>query len=178
MMKRITIDFSDCENLEDFCEAVRKEIGFFDFNGYNFDETKEYIIKSFDNTFIEIVGFEKVPQNMRDIAIRTLGMFDSAVGRNLSIEYKAMVLLDFSKCKRMDEIHEVIKTAFKFPDFYGKNLDALWDCMGDYCDNEHAVLKGLDKIPKNCDFVIEEILGVFEDVRNNNQNFTFEISEE
>lgn len=177
-MERIIIDFSECENLEDFCEAVRKGIGFSDFDGYNFEVLKTYMQQHLNDIFINVTGFECIPYNLSEYAMKTKGALSFGKRHIPNFDCKTTVLLDFSKCKRSDEIHEVIKTAFKFPDFYGKNLDALWDCMGDYCDNEHAVLKGLDKIPKTCDFVIEEILGVFEDVRNNNQNFTFETSEE
>ncbi|WP_164462065.1 barstar family protein [Bacillus sp. FJAT-42376] len=30
------------------------------------------------------------------------------------------------------EIHQFFKTGLSFPDFYGENLDALYDCLLDY----------------------------------------------
>ena len=28
--------------------------------------------------------------------------------------------------------HEILKDLFKFPDYYGKNLNAFWDCITDH----------------------------------------------
>ena len=40
-------------------------------------------------------------------------------------------ILDFSGAESAAEIHERLKEAFGFPDHYGKNWDALYDCLGD-----------------------------------------------
>ena len=40
-------------------------------------------------------------------------------------------IVDFSKVKYFVEIHEVLKRDLEFPDYYGGNLDALWDCLTD-----------------------------------------------
>jgi len=42
-----------------------------------------------------------------------------------------VIKVDFSKCKYYDDLHKVLKETFNFPDYYGKNVDALWDCIGD-----------------------------------------------
>ena len=39
--------------------------------------------------------------------------------------------VDFSKVNHFIEIHEVLKRDLDFPDYYGGNLDALWDCLTD-----------------------------------------------
>ena len=38
-------------------------------------------------------------------------------------------VLDFSSCKYLGEIHEIIRTELDLPDWYGANLDALWDAV-------------------------------------------------
>lgn len=38
-------------------------------------------------------------------------------------------VLDFSSCKYLGEVHEVIKIGLELPDWYGANLDALWDAI-------------------------------------------------
>ena len=37
--------------------------------------------------------------------------------------------IDFTGCKTLGEIHLVIKEILELPDFYGENLDALWDSV-------------------------------------------------
>ena len=40
---------------------------------------------------------------------------------------KKIVTLDLTDCKYLGEIHQRIKKAFHFPDFYGENWSAFWD---------------------------------------------------
>lgn len=39
--------------------------------------------------------------------------------------------VDFTEVKYYIEIHEVLKRDLDFPDYYGGNIDALWDCLTD-----------------------------------------------
>jgi RNAse (barnase) inhibitor barstar len=36
-----------------------------------------------------------------------------------------------AECKDAESFLSKIGVAFKFPDYYGKNLDAFWECIGD-----------------------------------------------
>lgn len=53
--------------------------------------------------------------------------------------------LDFTNCKTIEGLHEMFKETFDFPDYYGRNLDALWDCLTDLSIDEpiHIVIKGI-----------------------------------
>ncbi len=86
------------------------------------------------------------------------------------------ITLDFTGCRYLGEIHKVLKEQFEFPDYYGENLDALWDCMRDYCDkNSHVYVKGLSDLPKEFDDYMKRMLEVFDDVHEESPNITFEI---
>lgn len=37
--------------------------------------------------------------------------------------------LDFSECRFLGEIYEVIKKELELPEWFGANLDALWDSV-------------------------------------------------
>lgn len=37
--------------------------------------------------------------------------------------------LDFSAIRSPLALHQYLKTAFGFPEHYGHNMDALWDCL-------------------------------------------------
>ena len=39
--------------------------------------------------------------------------------------------IDALKVNERKEAHEYLKEVFSFPDYYGKNLDALFDCLGE-----------------------------------------------
>ncbi|MCC9088941.1 MULTISPECIES: barstar family protein [Bacillus] len=39
------------------------------------------------------------------------------------------VRLDGAICRSQEELHDQLKTVLHLPDYYGKNLDALWDCL-------------------------------------------------
>lgn len=38
-------------------------------------------------------------------------------------------VLDFSKCQYLGEVHQVIQQKLELPEWYGQNLDALWDSI-------------------------------------------------
>ncbi len=42
---------------------------------------------------------------------------------------KSWVWLDGRRMKDREALHERLKVAFDFPDYYGRNLDALWDLL-------------------------------------------------
>ena len=39
------------------------------------------------------------------------------------------VIIKGSLIKNIDDFHKTIKRQLNFPDYYGENLDALWDCV-------------------------------------------------
>ena len=68
-------------------------------------------------------------------------------------------VLDFRKVKNTEEAHKVMMTVFEFPSYYGKNLDALNDCLSEMLI-ENKVYIIVDRNAFKC---INEILTVFED---------------
>ena len=65
--------------------------------------------------------------------------------------YKEIYTIDFSNVKYYSEVHTVIKEALDFPDYYGENWDAFWDCITDliaFGEPLHIEIFGLDVIEK------------------------------
>lgn len=63
-------------------------------------------------------------------------------------KHKEKYILDFSGVKTWIDIHAIIEKEFDFPDYYGANWDAFWDCITDFIDSRGLDLEiiGLDKI--------------------------------
>lgn len=49
------------------------------------------------------------------------------------------VKLDFSRCVSRRELHRELAQRFSFPEYYGNNLDALWDCLTGLSGEEVSV---------------------------------------
>lgn len=49
------------------------------------------------------------------------------------------ILLDFSQFSGRSALHRYLKKQFTFPDYYGENLDALYDCLTSYMKDVEIV---------------------------------------
>ena len=63
-------------------------------------------------------------------------------------QFKEIYTIDFTKVEHYIEMHKVIQEALDFPDYYGANWDAFWDCITDFIDSRGLDIEiiGLDKI--------------------------------
>ena len=59
--------------------------------------------------------------------------------------------IDFSKARSREDIHEILKFSLNLPNYYGNNLDALYDCLTTVFFHRRTefVLKGLDSLPED-----------------------------
>ena len=48
--------------------------------------------------------------------------------------------VDFKDVHQHEEIHKALKEGLNFPNYYGANLDALWDCLTDFIDNDVEII--------------------------------------
>lgn len=62
--------------------------------------------------------------------------------------------------------HDYLMEVFDFPDYYGKNLDALYDCLTEICCDVTLI--------NSCD-VDDDLLQTFVDAASDNELFNFEI---
>ena len=71
---------------------------------------------------------------------------------------KKVITLDLTGCKYLGELHERIRAAFDFPEWYGANLDAFWDLLWSECDADEVVVIGVNTMP---DELIEYMLRIY-----------------
>jgi ribonuclease inhibitor len=70
--------------------------------------------------------------------------------------------IDFTDAKYIGQMHLIIKKQLDFPDWYGENLDALWDLLTGYIEPGVIYITGLEKLPKKLHDYRDKILRVFE----------------
>ena len=64
-------------------------------------------------------------------------------------KFKELYTIDFSEVKYYMEVHPIIQRALDFPEYYGGNLDALWDCLTDMAGRPvHIEIIGLEVIER------------------------------
>lgn len=50
------------------------------------------------------------------------------------------VTLDAAKLVRKGPAHDYLAESFDFPEYYGRNLDALYDCISDISDLQIEII--------------------------------------
>ena len=86
------------------------------------------------------------PENLyRELAAHTFvslwwtrELFDQTLAR-LREQRFAVVEVDASEWTTAADLHQDIATALDFPDYYGRNLDALNECIGDVVRGEYGI---------------------------------------
>lgn len=70
-------------------------------------------------------------------------------------------IVDFHNVKNYLEMHFVIRKSLEFPDYYGCNWSAFWDCLTDmYGDPLHITIKGLETIRKRFDDAADKMIEI------------------
>ena len=84
-------------------------------------------------------------------------------------EWKYVV--DFSKVNYYLEMHAVIMYSLEFPDYYGCNWDAFWDCLTDmYGDPIYIKIIGLEVIERKFGDAAEKMIGILKEFKHFNND--------
>lgn len=87
-----------------------------------------------------------------------------------------IIEIDFSFCKYLGEIHKRLKDSLGFPEYYGENLSALWDCLRFYSfEKTIIVVKGTEKVANELKDDVSDILKIFDRVHTENTAIEFQI---
>ena len=78
-----------------------------------------------------------------------------------------LVILDFNDIKTVLELHQYLKKSFYLPDYYGNNMDGLWDCLS-CCYNESTTieLRNLNELRKRLEQTTKTMLEVFQNLHD------------
>ena len=84
-------------------------------------------------------------------------------------EYKELYVVDFRNVKYWMEVHPIIRDALNFPDYYGCNLDALWDCLTEMVITDEPInilFLGIELIEEKFDDFAERMLETFQEAKH------------
>lgn len=84
-------------------------------------------------------------------------------------------ILDGKNMTTREAAHDEIKRQMCFPDYYGRNLDALWDLIS--CDDADVVLRDPAPMLNGLGIYGCKLLGTFYDAERENPDFHFRIEE-
>ena len=59
------------------------------------------------------------------------------------------IILDLTGCRYLGEIHQRVKKAFSFPDYYGENWDAFLDAFRTVGVPDKIIITGERTVPKD-----------------------------
>jgi ribonuclease inhibitor len=83
------------------------------------------------------------------------------------------ITLDFAGINTLWKLHEHLRSTFQLPEYYGRNMDALWDCLHCAFDAPTTIiLKNLDQIPSAMQEAAETMLKLFRDLEREDEEVT------
>lgn len=83
-----------------------------------------------------------------------------------------IVILDAKKMLEKEKMHEYFAKKFDLPEYYGRNLDALFDCLCEINEPTLIKLKNEDDLQGDTK---ESLIRLFHDVCNENEMVKFEL---
>lgn len=86
-----------------------------------------------------------------------------------------IILLNGKRMINKKETHLYIKRKLELPDYYGKNLDALWDLLTIMSDPINIIILNGEYITENLGEYGNSLISVFEDVAKTNDRVIINI---
>ena len=91
-------------------------------------------------------------------------------------EFKELYTLDFSNVSHFLEIHAILRKELDFPDYYGCNLDALWDCLTDMVGRPiHIEIIGLEAVEQKFGDYASKLIELFTELKHYDDEYSHEI---
>ena len=85
-------------------------------------------------------------------------------------------ILEGTKIKSIEDFHRLVKDVLNLPDYYGENLDALWDCLTGWVDLPLTLVwKDFEYSKSSLGDFATKALNVFTDAEKEIKGFKIEL---
>ena len=81
------------------------------------------------------------------------------------------VVLDLTGCNYLGELHQRIKEAFDFPDYYGENWDAFYDLICMDSQAERIIITGKSEMSSKLENQFKRMCATLDDAKNQLSSF-------
>ena len=75
--------------------------------------------------------------------------------------------IDLDRVHSLYELHDHLEEVLPLPDYYGRNMDALWDSLHhwfEFPDQTTIEVLGMDRVSKDLEIPISRLKGVLDDL--------------
>ena len=72
------------------------------------------------------------------------------------------IVIDFSKCKYPMDLHNELSKKLELPEWYGNNLDALWDMLTGFIETPVSITVIFEPKTKSAENLRESVLKIIE----------------
>lgn len=86
------------------------------------------------------------------------------------------IVIDFSECKYPMDLHNEIREKLELPEWYGNNLDALWDMLTGFIEtpiNVTMIFKPENKAVENLNESVLKIIETFKEASKEDEEIEF-----
>ena len=86
------------------------------------------------------------------------------------------VVIDFSKCKYPLDLHNEIREKLELPEWYGNNLDALWDMLTGFIETPieiTVIYKPENKAAENLKENVLKAIKIFKEASEEDEDLKF-----
>ena len=87
-----------------------------------------------------------------------------------------IIVIDFSKCKYPMDLHNEIREKLELPEWYGNNLDALWDMLTGFIETPieiTVIYKPENKAAENLKENVLKVIETFKEAAQEDEEIKF-----
>ena len=165
MEKKTIIDFENCVSTEEIRDLLKQNLNLSEWDDKKPDDLLK-MLKELEPCKIYLRGTNLVPENIAKYMNQVIDIFDKVeeLYNNIRVYVWEVVTIDFTNVKSIYEIHQLIGKTLDFPEWYGGNLDALWDLLVGYIALYEIHIKGIRAVHEYLQLYLQKVVEVFQKV--------------